>query len=382
MHSNSEITIAVASGLRGRTLTNRCHVLEANMKKQITLVALLGLFLGLSAISAMAQLTGTAKGTCKDVDGKPIADGVVVWTNKDNGRKIEIKTNKNGEYQSVGFTPGTYDAVLMRNGQQVDMVGGIPIGAGEVREVNFDLKKSQAKTGVTEEQLKKQQEVQKSNEKIKGLNAKLAEVRDMEKAGNYEGAIPILQEVTTAEPTKDLLWAYLADAYRGAKKYPEAIEAYQKAIAINATTGAYHDGLADAYAKSGQTDKAVAEYAAAAQAEPANAAKYYYNEGAVFTNSNKADEAVAAFDKSIQADPTRADAYYYKGMNMMQKAAVGKDGKYVAPAGTAEAFQKYLELKPDGTHAAEAKAMLEALGSSVETTFGKPKATPPPKKKQ
>src|ERR1035438_3103867 len=82
MHSNLEIDIAVAGGHRVRMLTNRCHVLEANMKKQITLVALLGLLLGLSAISAMAQLTGTAKGTCKDVDGKPIADGVVVWTKK------------------------------------------------------------------------------------------------------------------------------------------------------------------------------------------------------------------------------------------------------------------------------------------------------------
>ncbi|HEY4931684.1 MAG TPA: tetratricopeptide repeat protein [Terriglobales bacterium] len=346
------------------------------MKKYITLVTLLGLVLGLSAISAMAQLTGTAKGTCKDVEGKPITDGVVTWVNKDTGRKTEIKTNKNGEYFSVGFTPGTYDATLTRNGQVLDMVGGIPIGAGEVREVNFDLKKSAAKNGPTEEQLKKQQEVQKSNEKIKGLNAKLAEVRDLEKAGNYDQAIPILQEVTTAEPSKDLLWAYLGDAYRGGKKYPEAIEAYQKALAINPNNGAYHNGLADAYAKSGQTDKAVAEYAAAAQAEPANAATYYFNEGAVFTNTGKIDEAIAAFDKAIQADPNRAEAYYYKGINMMGKATTGKDGKFVAPPGTTDAFQKYLELKPDGPLAQNAKDMLASLGSAVQTTFGKQKSSP------
>ncbi len=173
-------------------------------------------------------------------------------------------------------------------------------------------------------------------------------MRDLEKAGDYDQAISILQEVTAAEPNKDLLWAYLGDAYRGAKKYPEAIEAYQKALAINPNSGAYHNGLADAYAKSGQTDKAVAEYAAAAQAEPANAATYYFNEGAIFTNTGKVDEAISAFDKTIQTDPSRAEAYYYKGINLMSKATTGKDGKFVAPAGTAEAFKKYLELKPDG----------------------------------
>jgi len=350
------------------------------MKKYITLITFLALLVGLSAIPVIAQLTGTAKGTVKDVDGKPVTDGVVVWTNKDNGRKIEIKTNKNGEYQSVGFTPGTYDAVLMRNGQQVDMVGGIPIGAGEVREVNFDLKKSQAKSGVTEEQLKKQQETQKQNEKIKGLNAKLAEVRDLEKAGNYEQAIPLLQEATAAEPGKDLLWAYLGDAYRGAKKYPEAIDAYQKALAINANSGAYHNGLADAYAKSGQTDKAIAEYSAAAQAEPANAGTYYFNEGAIFTNTGKVDEAITAFDKTIQADPKRADAYYWKGVNMIGKATL-KGDKMVAPEGTSDAFNKYLELDPTGKYADAAKQMLATIGGTVETTFGKQKAAPAPKKK-
>ncbi|HEY4901185.1 MAG TPA: tetratricopeptide repeat protein [Terriglobales bacterium] len=353
------------------------------MKKYITLVMLLTLLVGLTAISAVAQMTG-AKGWCKDQEGKPITDGVVEWTNKDTGRKMTMKTNKAGEYQGLGLTPGNYDAVLMQNGQKVDSFNNVPISMGEMKEVNFDLKKdlaqAMAKTGVTEEQLKKQQEAQKSNEKIKGLNAKLAEARDLEKAGNYDQAVTILQEATASDPTKDLLWAYLADAYRGAKKYPEAIEAYQKALAINPNSGAYHDGLADAYAKSGQTDKAVAEYAAAAQAEPANAARYYFNEGAVFTNTGKVDEAAAAFDKAIQADPTKADAYYWKGVNMIGKATMDKSGKMIAPPGTAEAFNKYLELAPTGQYAQTSKDMLASIGATVQTTYGTPKGTPAKKK--
>jgi hypothetical protein len=52
----------------------------------------------------------------------------------------------------------------------------------------------------------------------------------------------------------------------------------------------------------------------------------------------------------------------------------------VAPDGTAEAFQKYLELQPTGPHAEEAKAMLQGLGSPVETSYGTQKKKPATKK--
>jgi len=68
-------------------------------------------------------------------------------------------------------------------------------------------------------------------------------------------------------------------------------------------------------------------------------------EGAVLTNAGKGDDAIAAFDKCIAADPTRADAYYQKGVNLIGKATLQGD-KTIAPPGTAEAFNKYLELQP------------------------------------
>jgi len=97
------------------------------------------------------------------------------------------------------------------------------------------------------------------------------------------------------------------------------------------------------------------------------------------TNANKAGDqkmaraAADAFDKAIAADPTKADAYFWKGSNLVQLATL-KGDKMVSPDGTAEAFQKYLELKPDGPHAGEAKAMLEGMGASIETSYGKKKA--------
>ena len=57
------------------------------------------------------------------------------------------------------------------------------------------------------------------------------------------------------------------------------------------------------------------------------------------------------------------------------------DPKMIAPEGTAEAFQKYLELQPTGQHAEEAKAMLQGLGSTVETSYGSGKKKPATTKK-
>jgi tetratricopeptide (TPR) repeat protein len=368
------------------------------MKKLVQGMLLLALLAALSALPAAAQTTGI-KGVAKDTEGKFITDGVVQITNTETQRKTEAKTNKNGEYINIGLSPGNYDVVLTRNGVAVDGFNKVPLAMGQTIDVNFDLKKDLAGKGPSEEQIKKQQEVTKQNEKIKGLNAKLGEVRDLEKAGNYDQAITVMQEVTQADPTKDILWAYLGEAYSKAKKYPEAIEAYEKAIAIksDATKGEaakgdaskgdtakrdmvlYLNSLADAYNKSGKGDKAIAEYTQVAQIDPASAPTAYFNMGVVYYNGNKADDAVAAFDKSLELDPNRADAYYYKGMALLNKATLSKDGKYSPAPGTVEAFQKYLELKPDGANAQTAKDTLAMLGSSVETTYGKQKA--PSKKK-
>ncbi len=351
------------------------------MKKYVMLSLFLVLLLGLSAVQVVAQTTGI-KGVCKDQEGKFITDGVVEVTNVDNGRKMTAKTNKNGEYTVIGLTPGTYNAVLLRNGVAVDGINKIPLGVGDNTSVDFDLKKDvAAKGGPTEEQLKKQQEVTKQNEKIKGLNAKLAEARDLEKAGNYDQAVTLMQEATTAEPNQDLLWAYLGDAYVGAKKYPDAVDAYEKAVKLKPDNALYHAGLANAYAKANQPDKAVAEYQAAAQADPTNAATDYFNMGAVYTNTGKVDDAITAFNKTIELKPDRADAYYWKGVNMIGKATL-KGDKMVAPDGTAEAFNKYLELDPNGKYADAAKQMLASIGAPVETTFGKQKTTPTKKKPQ
>jgi tetratricopeptide (TPR) repeat protein len=318
-----------------------------------------------------AQSEGSIRGDCKDQDGKPLANAVVTLYDAGTGRKYPIKCN-NGEYRSIGIAIGTYKATLTVNGVAVDEQNGVPIYAGQEQVAPFNLAKNKA-AGPTPEQRAAAEAAAKSNEKIKNLNGILKQAKDLEGQGNYDQAITILQQASQTAPEQDLIWAYLGDAQRGAKKYSDAVESYQKALAIKPTNGPYMAGLAQAYAKSGQADKAIQQYNAAAQADPANAAAYYYNEGAELTNTGKVDDAITAFDKSLQLDPNRADAYYWKGIDLMGKATTGKDGKMNAPEGTAEAFNKYLELQPTGKYADASKQMLQTIGSSVQTSYGKSK---------
>ena len=347
------------------------------MKKYINLAAVL-FVLSMCAAPLWAQMEGSVKGVATGADGKPIAGATVVVYDSSTGRKYQFKTNSKGEYSGIGVYIGTYKFTLMQNGNPLDEQSNVPIGGNQEREVNFDLSRHQS--GMTEQQKQQQEAVQKQNEKIKGLNASITQAKELEGAGNYDQAITVLQGAAQTDPNQDLIWAYLGDAQRGAKKYTDAVDSYKKALAIKPNTGSYLNGLADAYAKSNQTDLAVQTYAAAATADPQNAALYYYNEGAVFTNTGKIDEAVTAFDKSIELDPKRADAYYWKGVDLIGKATM-KDNKMVAPAGTAEAFNKYLELMPNGKYAEASKQMLSSIGSTVDTSYKSNKASSGSKKK-
>jgi hypothetical protein len=85
---------------------------------------------------------------------------------------------------------------------------------------------------------------------------------------------------------------------------------------------------------------------------------------------NQPDATAAAADKAIAADPKRPIPYYLKGQALINKAQVDpKTQKIVAPPGCAEAYEKYLELAPDGPFANEAKSVLAEMGSTVKSTY-------------
>ena len=370
------------------------------MNKYFILPLLLVLAVGLSAPFAFAQNTGSVKGICKDLEGKPIAQAEVEWTGTETGHKYNLKTNNKGEYFSLGIAPGKYNVKLSKDGKELWHFNGLTVGMDELT-LDFDLKKEMANAaqgqGMTPEQAAKMKEAtaKAENERktVGTLNEKLNAAKTASDAGDFETAIATLTEANQIDSTRDLIWFKLADAYRMSapkqtdpaekqKRYEMAAADYQKAIEMRSTSeaakkdpdnnknmAAYYNNLADVYAKSNKVDDAVASYNKAAELDPAHAVTYLFNEGATLTNMGRVDDAIVAFDKVIAADPTKADAYYWKGVNLIGKATL-KGDKMVAPEGTAEAFKKYLELAPDGKLAQPAKDMLASIGATIETGYG------------
>ncbi len=363
------------------------------MKRNLIALVLVALLAGLCVPPVFAQATGTVKGVCKDAEGKPIADASVTYTSSETGRKYTLKTNKKGEFFSLGIAPGKYKVVLSKDGKELFNFNNVPVTLDE-NVLDFDLQKEMANaakgTGLSAEQLKKQQEeqakVQKQNANIKVLNDKLAMARTSMQAGQFDAAIQSMTEATQVDPNQDLIWFTLGDAYSSAarntaktdraaakQQFAQAADAYQKAIAIKPLAD-YYNNMAQALAAEGQTDEAVKAYNQAAQIDPTRSAMFMYNIGAVQTNAGKVDDAIETFKKVIAADPNRAEAYYQLGVNLLGKATL-KGDKMVAPEGTSEAFNKYLELQPEGPYAQSAKDLLASIGATIQTTYGKKKAT-------
>jgi tetratricopeptide (TPR) repeat protein len=372
------------------------------------------LFLLLSSISALSQTT-TVKGTVKDQTGAPVTNAVIDMKDVDTGRKFTLKTDKSGKFFSIGVAPGKFNVTVTQNGKVVyttqfqarldpdanvlDIAleqGGGAQQAGPAAPAPGQAAPStqaappagQQTQKLTPEQKKEMEEIQKKNAEITKENAKIGNLNTMLKeaqadmaAKNYDGAIQVMQQATVQDQTHDQLFGVLGDAYLAAKKYPESAEAYSKAVQVATPQAAaplvkqrlasYYNNLGQAYAKSNKIPEAVDAYHKAAEQDPTRASQFYYNEGAVLTNVGKTDDANAAFDKAIQADPNKADAYYQKGVNSLQKAQVDKAGKMVAPPGTVDDFNKYLELQPTGPYAEQAKQILDSLGAKVQTSFKK-----------
>ncbi len=375
-------------------------------------VVLLAGWMAMQPRSAAAQEAASVHGHVNNAIGQAVTTGEVRLT---QDRATDAKNRKyaytfpldaNGDYKGSGITAGTYVAIVFQGDKSLDFQDNVTFAKGEDKVVNFDMTRKEYIDKMTpeekqqlEEYKKKNAEAVAANSKIANLNGLLTQARADNKAGKFDEAITAMQQATAAKPDEPILWVTLGDAQLGAadaagkaakaagtpatdpaisQKYNDAVTSYKKAIDLNAaskkpnpeTAGAAENQLGQAYAKMGNGKDAASAYEAAAAAQPASAGMYYFNEAATLYNAGKTEDAAAAADKAIAADPKRADAYYIKGQSLISKATVdSKTQKITAPPGCVDAYDKYLELAPDGPRAEEVKAILTGIGEKVKSSY-------------
>lgn len=362
---------------------------NSSRRKWFALVtALLFALTLVNAPRALAQMDGVISGQILDVTGKPWAD-MGIQAVSDQGAKSETKTDSSGNFTIRGLRNGTYSVFVVLPAPNKPYEVKVSVRGADTPKVNLNFKDIVSKQGAeAQEQAKKQEEerqkfqgmkqhfdagvgfLTQANQAKADLGKAPADQRDALKTqvkDLSEKAVTELEAAKTATGEKDsnrpLIWAKLAEAYDAAGRTDDAVNAYKQAIELKPSPD-YYNNLGGVLGRAGKIDDAMAAYAKSAELNPAGAAQAYRNAGITMYNAGKMKEAVEPLKKATELDPKSAQAWYLLGASLvgsMEYKQVG--GKYdvVVQPGTVEAYQKALELDPNGVYGQQAKQGLEAL---------------------
>jgi len=370
-------------------------------------------------VTVASAQSGRVTGQVLDKDGKPWA-GVTVTLKSDSGRTYTLKTDNNGRYSQIGLTPGLYTFILTEPASGLNYQEQHQVASGEGNDFTTDFKKlmEAGKAGPSQEQQKAQQEQQDKFKAMQGhFNAGRAALDDYDASKKLLATTPadqkqalqdkMAQDAKTAvselslaeqgvqpKDTKNhaVVWSNLAQAYDKAGQNQEAVEAYQKAIDLQPSAGIYQNqSTALAALAAAATDPKVAadklaqasadcDSAAKLDPNPATAMACWKNIGIILNNKGDFKDAVAPLQKATQLNAKDAQAWFLLGnayTGLIQPNQQGDKMTYDIPPGTADAYQKVLELDPNGPLAAQAKQNLDALtamaGGDVTAVGVRPK---------
>jgi len=391
------------------------------MKLWMRVWAALAFCLALATVAAAQDVR--VSGQVLDPDGKPWA-GVSVTIKSDVGRTFTLTTDKDGKFSQIGLTPGVYTVTFLNPprlpapGYQMQRQAS----SSQENDFSVNFQKIAAQQGANPEEQKKREEAKNQFANMKAhVDAGVAALSDADdlhkqlktatadqKSGiqdkinaDYQTAITELQQAEQGVSAKDtknhaVILSNLAIAQNLAGHYDDSVASYQKAIDMNPQPG-YYVGLSQAVANSAAalTDPAAisakitdagadCDKAAALETppNPANDARCWKNIGIVLTNKGDLKDAVAPLLKATQADPKDAQGWYLLGSaytGLIDTKEEGNKITYIIPPGTADAYQKCIDVDPSGPNAAQCKTMLDSLasmaGGDVTSVGTKPKPT-------
>ena len=245
---------------------------------------------------------------------------------------------------------------------------------------------------------------------VEAVNADLKAARTANQEKRFSDAESLMLKDTAAKPDLPYLWIELGLSQLGQKKYPEAESSFNAALGggdaapNKGTAGSFYtaDGrtaghvaistapsapgkntkpeieglswsnLGEIYIRTNRIPEAQAAFDKAASANPTQAGLYYGNETVFLFQAGNSTAQLDAANKAIAADPTRPRNYYFKAQALTTQAQVDpKTQKLILPPGCLEAYQKYMDLDPNGQFAPDTKAIIAAAGASLKPVFKK-----------
>lgn len=362
--------------------------------KSVLGTAILVAALALASAPRAAAQMGSISGQILDINGKPWV-GLTVQATSEQGAKQTAKTDNDGKYSIPNLRTGIYMVTITafpppNDKQPAYDVAKVKVESGGDAPASANFKEIMAKQGAAaQEQVKKNEEAKVKFEGMKAhfsagnaileqektakadlqkapadqrdaLKQKLTDLSD-QAAKEYKAA---QESAGEKDPNQHLLWAKLGEAYDTAGRNDEAAQAYQQAITAKPDVPGYYNNLGNVLARAGKIDEAKAAYTKSAELDPANAATAWRNFGISLYNANRLGDAVEPLQKSAELDPKNSQTWYLLGASLVYKMTLKKVGDKEVPEfapGTIEAYQKAIELDPNGTYGQQAKAGLEQL---------------------
>jgi tetratricopeptide (TPR) repeat protein len=368
-------------------------------KIAMVLVCALSLAAGLAIGVAAQDKEKPAKihGQVFDVSGNPFSGVIVSLRNSTTGQSQDFTVDPQGRYRSGNLTPGTYSIDVKVQGKSAySQIVQLPAGQDTMQDFNFKELQSQ-QTEQAAEAAKKNEEAKvkfaamkqhfdagnTALEQAKQTRAQIEKMPKDQQAG-AQGQLDqadqtavtefnaALEQTNETDPNRNIVLARLGEAYEVNNKYSDAASAYAKAVALKPDPS-YYNNLGNSLARTGKIDDALGAYQKAIELDPMNTAMYWRNFAIGLYNSGRIKESVDPLKKATEADPKNAQAWYLLGAALVNTMDFKQEGDKMVPVlqpGTQEAYQKAIELDPNGVWGAQAKqglGALQAMGVGIDT---------------
>ena len=348
-------------------------------------LALGAAFAWLDAGAAAQQALGRISGEVRDRDGKPFPDLTIILKNPEIGQSFELKTDKDGKFFQSGLRSGVYDITVKQKDQVLyEMNVRVPVGEEATANINFkELLAQQGDAVKKQEEEKKEFETLKAHfdagrtalEQARQVRNDISRTPAEQRAAMQQKVTELSQTAITEflaaqkaaqekDPNLNIVMFNLARSYDAAGRYDEAAAAYQKAVELNPTQAEYYLEWGTTLARAGKVQEATTACEKGAAIDKTTGVACLRNVGIVLYNAKQMKEAIEPLRKAVEMDPKSAQAWYLLGAALVNTMGYKQEGDKVIPIlqpGTIEAYQKAIELDPNGPYGAEAKQGLEAL---------------------
>ena len=289
-----------------------------------------------AAAPALAQ-RGAIRGKIVDPDGNPVPDVQVSIVLLDGGgRPIRVKTNDKGEFLRAGIPVQMYRVSF-------ELEGWEPLQAM--------VTVSNGGQSVINETLHPLPEGVLSQVQADRFNAASEVAQTAFLDGDFETAVGEYLKLIELTPNSGGLYFNLAAAYERMEDFASAIDAYEKAYELdNAMLDAIM-AVGDLHGRQRQWEQALAAFDRAMELVEGNAV-HLFNYAVYASNAGNVELADEFYAKAAEVDPEFAPAHLQIGMARARE----EDRE-----GAIAAFERFLELDPDGAQAVMVQEILDQL---------------------